>query len=636
MIAELRGKKINQRAVVNWLVVLILLALVISSKAQIQIYGSGDNKFQSFASAGTTSEASTNGALKLNAIVGQPMLVNGALLTQTQSGILSAAKNGILVKDKISPTIVANAAAAVLSKGASNSNIFRVTVTDNVNVASARISYKKLMAPLTSFTDAALARSNTSNAFSANVNDSWYDDMGLEYFYTATDNAGNSKRDPLTGTYVTFLKDPNALLPKARYSIGDQISNYRMISLPYIGNQGEDISSVFGKSSGMPDFSEFKDVWRLGTYDTPSKSFVEYPASLNTFNRGKGYWFILNREVDQISFGEKVSPPNTRASLFKIPLKTGWNMIGNPYPTQVRWSDVQQFEGNPAVGDLSGWDGGWFLVTDWAAFQGGYVNSTSDAGLTIPFSGQTKNGGRKSAVNLNPDISAADWQVDIHVHQAHAYNKLGRFGMINSLQVEDQFKSYNPPPIENSPEIDFNAERLCRSIVRTVKQHTWSFVVKGEKGKTAELRWSSGLGSGSEELFLLDNSSKAVTNMREVNSYKFELDSDHGFKILFGSSKSDLDVEDIIISPVYPNPTIDRKSFALLGLPVAVGLYEVEMSLFNASGSSVNVSKHQIGAGIQTIGWELSSEITPGLYYYRIRVSGGQFAKTQTGKLVLQ
>ena len=630
-------RMVNQKTVVQWLIFFVSLTLHLKAVAQVQVYGASDSKFQSFSSAGTTSTASTNGTLKLTAIVGQPMLVNGVLLTQTQSGILSAAKNGILIKDRIAPTILANAGAATLSKGTSNANIFSITVTDNIVVAAAKINFKKIMDPSTNFTETTLAKSNTPNVFSVTINDSWYDDMGLEYFYTAMDRSGNIKRDPLTGSYFTFLKDPNALLPKTRYSIGNKISNYRIIALPYISDSGEDISNVFGTASGMPSFSPGKDVWRLGTYDTPSQSFLEYPSSLTSFNRGKGYWFIISSEVNQISFGTKVAPTNTRNSLFKIPLKTGWNMIGNPYPAQVSWNDVQQFEGNPIVGDLSSWNGGWSLVSDWLPFQGGYVNSSSDADLTIPFSGQTKIGGRKEITNFSSNISASDWQVDIHVYQEHAYNELGRFGMINSLEVGDQYRSYNPPPLENSPEINFSSDRLCRMIVPTAPQRAWTFKVKGEIGKSAELKWSKELGSGSEELFLLDNSSKKLVNMREADSYLFELLNDHEFRILFGSDKNDLGLEDLVISTPYPNPVYDRKPFVMMGLPtLGNNQYEVEMSLFSANGSMVSTLKKNVIAGIQTISWELNEDLNSGLYYYRISVKSSQFYKTQTGKLVLK
>ena len=606
-----------------------------SLTAQIQVYGIGDNKFQSFASGGTASGAATNGSLKLVAIIGQPLIISSGSLTQTQAGILSASNNGVLVKDKVPPKITSSAVVPTLNKGTSNSNNFNITVSDNIAVASASISYKKLMAPSSSFVNTTLNKGTSANAYSITIQDSWYDDMGMEYFYTAFDKAGNSVRDPVSGTYFSFLKDPSALLPASRYSVGNKLSNYRIIALPYVNDSGEDISNVFGTSSGLPAYSSANDVWRLGTYDTKTQSFSEYPTSLTSFNRGKGYWFILNKQVNQISFGAKVSPNNTRNNLFKIPLKIGWNLIGNPYPTKINWSEVQQFQGNPVVGDLSSWDGGWSLVTDWSAFQGGYVNSLVDGDLTIPFPGQSTLGGKIASAYFGADISSTQWQVDLHIFQENSFNKLGRFGMINATIVGDDFKSYNPPPLENSPEINFSPERLCRMIVPTATQSTWLFEVLGETGKEAELRWNSDLGSGPEALYLLDLSANQLLNMKEVTTYQFTLEKNHMFKIFFGTG-SNLFGNDVVISKPYPNPVQDRSTSFIIALPDSSPSFDVDFQLFGADGAIVNYLNKVMTSGAQPIDWKFGEELKTGLYYYRIRVSSKQFSKTETGKLLIQ
>jgi hypothetical protein len=616
---------------------LLLFLFVVSNKvgAQIQVSGNGENKFQGLSPGGTTI-AATNGTLKLYASIGQPMAVSRNAVNGMRAGMLSGANNRILSKDKTAPKITATTASVTLTKGTTNANSFSVLVTDNLGVASVKMVHKKLMDPERNFMETFLTKGTSPNSYSVIVQDSWYDDIGLEYYYYATDRAGNTVRDPLVGSYFTYLNDPAVVLPVSLISIGNKIANYRMIAMPYVSDSGEDIATIFGTNSGMPAYSQSKDVWRLGTYDAPSQKFVEYPSGLTSLNRGKGYWFILNKEVNQIAFGARVSPANNRKSLFKIPLKAGWNLIGNPYPTKVNWNDVQRFQGNPVIGDLSTWNGGWSLVTDWLAFQGGYVKSASDTDLIIPFSGQSSIGGRYTTMPFSSDISASHWEVNLDIYQENSFNKLGRFGMLNSDVIGDEFKSYNPPPIENSPEINFSPDKLCRKIVPTNSNNTWEFEIRGDIGKEAVLQWNNDLGAGSEALYLFDGRSNQLIDMKKTSHYQLFLQDNHSFKIFFGADASHLLNNETIISKPFPNPTINRKTAFVIALPSSSSPFEIDMQVYATNGAIVK-NYHQVtDSGVHQFEMDFESDLQQNLYYYRIKVLSNRFSSQQTGKLLIE
>lgn len=638
---------------------LFFLALTLSAmklcmcdcRAQTQVYG--NNTFQSFAAAGTTNGAASDGAnIRLHSIVGQPIANNVSVGGQsTQSGFLSSVTSGVVVSDKVPPTIsVANQQATVLTNGTTST--FTASITDNVGVISPKIFYKKIMAKASTFAEAPLVAGSTANTYTVGILDSWHDEIGLEYYYTATDKAGNPTRLPAAGSYFTYLTVPSVQVPAAAISAGDQISNYRIIAMPYSADTGVEINTVFGTTadaggklpSGLAQYKATKSVWRLATYE--GSAVKEYPDGLTSFKRGKGYWFIVKDPTTINLVGSQTAPSYNRSSLFSITLASGWNMIGNPYPVALKWSEVQGFQGNPTVGDLSTWDssistngvaGGYRPITDWASFQGGFVKNTTagDIKITIPFPGQTATGGRQSSNDLSSDISNPNWQIDLAILQGNVFNKLARFGMMDAKHVGDEYTSYNPPAFESSPEINFNTEKLCRSIVPSASNYSWKFEAAGVKGQPTTLEWNNDLGTGKEGIYLLDQMSLKLTNMKETSSYQFTMEDNHKFSVLYASTEADVKPDNILVLKPYPNPLEERKTTFTFGLPEALNPYQTEIQIYGGNGVLVNTHQQILQPGIQTLIWEPADEIKSGLYYYRIKVASGNNSATQTGKIIV-
>ncbi len=576
---------------------------------------------------------STGTNIRLISVAGQPIAYNGTG-TEPRAGFLHAAP--YLITDTQAPVILVGTL-PTLTRGLAAT--LSATITDNIAVRSPKLFYKSITSPKASFTSSDL-NAGTNNTFSVQVANSVFDnDMGLEYYFQAKDDANNITPTPASGSYL-YLSLPSTQVPAAVLSAGSTSSNYRIITIPYISDGGEAITNVFGTSSGLPAHKSDKTVWRLATYNSTSKQFEEYP-NLPNFERGKGYWFLVRNSVP-ITLGTRATPPNNRTSLFKIKLKPGWNMIGNPYPVAIKWSDVQNFVGNePAkTFPLNVYKGGWSTETDLAAFQGGFVKNTTNAEIeiSIPFSGQTAIGGRAES-EIGTDISVGAWQVPMHIFQGEAFNKLGAFGMVPTLKEANEFSGFNPPAFDTAPEINFEEaglSKLCKQITLRAAQKIWRFKASGTVGQTTELHWTNQLGSGTETLYILDEVNLKLINMRVEDRYDFTLTSDHAFTLFYGVAADKILPQKISISSPYPNPITNRSTSFIVGLPESTESFDVGFQLFSATGIAIHNEIKALPSGIHPLLWQPGNELTAGVYYYRIQVRAAQGVQVATGKLIVQ
>lgn len=326
---------------------------------------------QNFASAGGVVSTGTiaSGPARLISIIGQPMAYSSSVGSEVKTGLLQIAP--FVIVDTQPPAIAYDTPTKEISQGATSK--FAATITDNIKLNTKKIYYKPITKSASNFQNAEMTL-EPDGKYSATVQSAWYDNVGMEYYFVAEDGAGNTARSPAIGSHYSYLTiSADSKMPAGVFTAGTKTENYRIIAMPYSSDNGDAISTVFTAANGLPVHKSDKTVWRLAGYDAIGKKFVEYPDLAN-FKRGEGYWFLV-KDITTINLGSKSTPPNNRNSLFKIKLKPGWNMIGNPYPVPIKWSDVQSFQGNPVVGALNVYKGGFSTDSDLAPFQGGFVNN---------------------------------------------------------------------------------------------------------------------------------------------------------------------------------------------------------------------------------------------------------------------
>jgi hypothetical protein len=242
---------------------------------------------------------------------------------------------------------------------------------------------------------------------------------------------------------------------------------------------------------------------------------------------------------------------------------------------------------------------------------------------------------------LDSDISGVAWKVNLDIFQDETYNKLGGFGIspASSFGV-DALDDYNPPSFQNSPEINFDSpdprERMCQSMVGLSPEFVWRFTPGGRIGELTELTWSENLGSGVEQLFMVDEAQARVIEMRQQNNYTFKLGLDHRFSIYFGINVlQKITTSQLVISSPFPNPLTQTQATFNLGLPDTGSSYRVNLQVFSSAGVAVTNHLINFEPGIHSIIWQPDENRAAGMYFYRIAVHSGNTNTVSIGKIIL-
>jgi hypothetical protein len=525
-----------------------------------------------------------------------------------------------------------------------NTPVFNATITDNVSVASAQLFYRGVSR--SAFKSAPLTLSGGSN-YSVQIQSDWYDSLGLEYYFMATDGNGNVTSKPSVSSYAQLIT-PSISLPEL--PSGSDPANYRIIAFPFNLPGGNDVNKVYSNIPWNDDTKAGLWWWNptnkngAGGYDQYSKS-----PTLKTIDPGKGYWAITNVSATP-QLTNVPAPHYNKANLFQMTLKPGWNEIGNPYPIPISWDDAitlnQKINPSAVFGKLTLYDGSSLKEatngTLLNAFEGGFVKklTSSDITIQVPFNGQVNLGGRESVVGS--DLTQESWQVFLHITQNGLTNQLGGLGMHPQAKSgEDQFDSFNPPHFLEMPEVNFTDQnapgiRFSREVVPTSENFVWRCSPIGVAGKRAELNWSQVITNGSRELFLFDEENLALIDMSKTSSYVFTQSTSSSFRIFFGRDVlSQVTVSGIRATSPWPNPLSEElKTTVQVALPDANEDYAIQMNLYSLQGEELGSSYHSLSAGIHSLEFNLGYLQTSGLYLYRLQITSGDSQKIYTGKLV--
>lgn len=483
---------------------------------------------------------------------------------------------------------------------------------------------------------------SSGTTFTVDVNTlpaSEVDAMGMEYYLKAFDSRPNIARHPTSGTLFARMVDPDAKVPAALLSYGNQVSNYRIISIPYpLSGSPAEVFTDLGEAD--------KSKYRLFRYES-TQAYSEYPAGFNTIDRGKGYFIIqsINRNTVVLKMGAQTAPSNSRSNLYQMTLHPGWNLIGNPYTTPINWDNVKNYPGNngSALGTLKVWgSGGYSNVTQLEPFQGAFVNVTGSQTVTIPFLGQTSPGGRTQP-EFTTDISQPNWKVGLTLRQNELINSLSEFGM-HPVAAEglDETDDFNPPaPFDyisiGFPRPEHPFREFATDVVNTQPEHVWRFVTHISRPDDAELSWNpENMGNNNLELFLYDVARNEVVDMRAQSSYTFMPEQSSYFKIYFGTDvRHRIGPDETTLVTPYPNPFSTRQPIKFsIGIPAdRPGLeYPIQLTIRNSMGQPVHQFSANLSGGVYRHEWNGENQGVPvpqGLYIYTLRVG----TKSFTGKI---
>ena len=485
---------------------------------------------------------------------------------------------------------------------------YELSITDNKSIAlnSIKIFHRGIstlnsVAFDSTFMSAVAGGSITQSNFTVVASDSWYDGIGLEFYFVGQDDAGNIVRLPELETEY-FYSYIDYKLTQSRpdiegMSFGNDQSSYRIITIPHrLANSN--IALQFDEL-GASD----KSNWRLFSYN--GTAYDEFPDQLTTLERGRGYWVILKNSTAVFLENSK-SPENNRDNFYSIDLKTGWNQVGNPYTVPISWEEVRS-KSPTVIGTLKTYLDGVYQNGDVLnSFEGGFVFAQSDITVEVRFQGVTS-GGRIEKVGR--DISKENWDFPLIITQGQLGNEIGGIGMRTNANIGiDQYDDYNPPSFNQFVELrikEADISNLAKSVVPFQPTYTWEFTVETNGTELSTLSWdNSELGFNDKELYLLDISKQRLINMRIENEYKFNAKDGNKFKLYFGIDLlSEIKPNENLFGNPFPNPTTD-----IINFPLAISednhKSKVSLSIYNSTGEKVTDI--------------ISGEIETGFYYKEI------------------
>jgi hypothetical protein len=550
----------------------------------------------------------------------------------------------VTTADLVPPSIANSSTPNPTTVTLGNTPTFNTIVTDNVVVDTVRIFYRGISK--TNFTSSTLQGLNAGGTYSITSQTKWYDSLGMEYYFWAVDEAANKTVTP--HSYVRLIS-PSLTLP-ALPSGTDQ-KDYRIVAFPYVLETDNKVTTVY---SGVPwnNRTEAGLWWWNSSAKNGQGSYDQYgsPNAFQTIDPGKGYWAITQTAVSP-QLSNVTAPAYNRSNLFSMTLKSGWNMIGNPYPVPISWDNVisynQKNNSVTSISPLSVFDGGYKAATGsilLAAFQGGFVKNLSGSDITIdiPFIGQSLPGGRIAAAGNT--LSPTGWNVSLHIDQNDLSNQLGGFGMDPNASIGvDRFDNYNPPQFGGNPEVNFKNESVANNfandMVNTQDSYTWRFIPSGSIGQSAILSWNKTLAPTGKQLFLLNEELIEVIDMANVTQYQFTITNLSRFSIFYGSNiESSVVCSEISASNLYPNPIIGNgKANLKVSLPESTADYQLNLQVFNSQGQLIQTLNTTKNSGIHELEFSLSpNELSAGIYIYKLSMVSGNSSRMFTGKIVKQ
>ena len=484
------------------------------------------------------------------------------------------------------------------------------------------------------------AQESNTNTYSAGLEGSDLDELGLQTRFIATDQAGNTDTSVVDYTYRNYPREqPLRLTGLSRATSAPTVADYNLLAIPL---RDQSVRQAFA-ALGEYDQQQWR-VWRLasggeGEYQEFTKSWT------GALTPGEGCMLIYTPEVDFRAAGAVVEANYEQP--YTIILKPGFNLIGNPYNFALNWEQVlRSNQQNPAEFRLKTFDGTFTEDTRLEPLEGGLVVNPRETDVTVflPVTRGGDNGGRISTSADQALLTDADWEVSLTLQGATTTR--GGIGMRHDAQPGyDPYDDFTVPRLAdylelNSHHPEFFLSKFSKDIVPTAAEHVWELeVVTAQPGNTFTLSWEHPeLRDGEQQLLLLDPNRLQPIDMRKVGQYTFTVrGTTHPLKILYGSPEALqrlILTDQVAVGIAYPNPAAEQVMIPMK-LPQPAGAM---LEIYDATGRRIWHQSHSLSAGYQTLRWQrqtLQGQAAPkGLYWYRLHLSGEE--EEWSGKVLLQ
>ena len=277
--------------------------------------------------------------------------------------------------------------------------------------------------------------------------------------------------------------------------------------------------------------------WRLFADNGLPENYLVEMGPSSAFETGRGYW-LLKRNDLTISANMVMPPLDTVNAVFRIRLRSGWNIVANPFDKNVSWGSILALNGLPSSTPLYGYEGSYQGATVLAPFRGYYyfnTNNLTELKIAYPF-GTTL-----------PSVAARDVEWELRLEYSSEINDdpANFIGVASSAREGlDDLDNHKPPIFLDQgflyfrrPEWDSRYDLFSTDYRPSVGEgQTWKFEVSREYGTTGTLRFDGLDGIPPEyEVYLVNGFNNTPVNLRERPEYSFtSVSTKMPFRILVG------------------------------------------------------------------------------------------------------
>jgi len=471
------------------------------------------------------------------------------------------------------------------------------------------------------------------------IPDSLVSNRGMEFRIEADDGV---TRPSITDWQSVQVQLPKGSLTSPPILEGSTPGAYRFISFPLNLNDPSVNASLL--EILVPQSNK---QWRLWGIDPQKASslepYLEYPnTALGNFAPGSAL-FLITRTTVNLTSGVGKTLPTLREYI--IPLKPGWNMIGNPFNFGIPKSNIKP---EILAESLVEYNGAFARLALGLKPWEGYLIKVPNADTLKIYPAQEPADLPNTA---SKQVSSPDWSINITASCQFVQDLYSFVGVAKDADMEwDRYERFEPPPISDFVIVAFPHHEwkkypdLYATDFRppSTEGHVWEFTVNTNfPGQPVTLRFEN-LETVPEnfEVHLLDCSVQLLQNLREEAQYQFgssRNDDTKKFRLLVGTqsfieqhSTEALGIPATHqVSQNFPNP-FNPTTTIRYGLPQAE---RVTLTIYNLLGEEVIklVDHAEKKAGYHVAIWDGRNRegrlASSGVYIFRLRAENFVMAK---------
>lgn len=309
----------------------------------------------------------------------------------------------------------------------------------------------------------------------------------------------------------------------------------------------------------------------------------------------------------------------------------GWNLIGNPYPSPIQWSNGAGWTKSNIDPVVWVWD----VTTEvWHSYNadiddGDLVDGVIATGQGFWVWAPTP-GAASLSINENAKSTAGGGSYYRKNNQGHARITISLKqgdATDNLFLLPDETATQQLDIGLDAPKIELGIERLHLAVLEgdvklgyaglsTAQEDIALTVVQGEEGSGSLMFTGASIADHLANYYLIDE--KLEESVRLANGLVYDFEYEYGDEYRFRLSTTPLEkTERAFRMEVYPNPTRDRAYVAI----EADGLQSV--TILDVSGKVIAEADMQQNSGEgATFDFDLA-DVMPGIYLVRVATKGG-------------